>query len=218
MNSTPSDRTAEVPPANRRAARAAADTGRRTGPPSPAPLPRSAGEGSTSSLSPSLSAPRRAATGIAGPVTGSGAARGASEPGRVPPLAPAGSAHASPAADSVLPAGQIAIAAAMAEDRGRDSLDAHVRRLMKDLGLLAYHTKTAIGSERGFPDWTIAGSRTLFRELKRQGKDPTAAQQKWLDALAAAGNDVGVWRPEDLLSGRIARELTAISWLSGGAP
>lgn len=33
----------------------------------------------------------------------------------------------------------LAIAAAMSEDRGPDSLDAHVRRLMKDLGLWGYH-------------------------------------------------------------------------------
>jgi hypothetical protein len=106
----------------------------------------------------------------------------------------------------------------MSEDKGRDSLDAHVRRLMKDLGLMKYHTLRSIGSEQGYPDWTIVGpGGVLFRELKRQGKDPTPAQQAWLDALSAAGQDADVWRPECLLSGRIARELAAIAGLRGAA-
>jgi hypothetical protein len=107
----------------------------------------------------------------------------------------------------------------MTEDRGPDSLNAHVRRLMKDLGLMGYHTLRSLGSEPGYPDWTICGPQgVLFRELKRQGKNPTPAQRQWLDALAATGQDVGVWRPEDLLSGRIARELVAISgWTRGAA-
>ena len=115
-------------------------------------------------------------------------------------------------------AGSSKIAAAMSEDKGRDSLDAHVRRLMKDLGLMRYHTLRSIGSESGYPDWTIAGpGGVLFRELKRQGKDPAAAQQAWFDVLSAAGQDADVWRPEDLLSGRIARELAAIAGLRGAA-
>jgi hypothetical protein len=101
----------------------------------------------------------------------------------------------------------------MSEDRGPDSLDAHVRRLMKDLGLLGYHTFRSDKSEKGFPDWTIVGTRTIFRELKRQSEDPTKAQRKWLEALAASGEDADVWRPSDLYSGRIARELVAISEL-----
>lgn len=79
------------------------------------------------------------------------------------------------------------------------------------LGLLRYHTYDSRRSEPGFPDEVLVGRRTLFRELKQQGKHPTAAQQRWLDRLAAAGHDVGVWRPEDLISGRIARELQAIT-------
>ena len=104
----------------------------------------------------------------------------------------------------------------MKEDRGPDSLDAHVRGLLKDLNLRGYHTHDSRRSESGYPDWTIAGCRgVLFRELKREGKDPTGKQQEWLDDLAAAGQDADVWRPSDLLSGRIQRELTAISYLYG---
>jgi hypothetical protein len=40
----------------------------------------------------------------------------------------------------------------------------------------------------------------LVRELKSDGKHArvTPEQKKWIEALAAAGVDVGVWRPKDL--------------------
>lgn len=104
----------------------------------------------------------------------------------------------------------------MSEDRGPDSLDAHVRRLLRDLGLRGYHTHDSRRSHGGYPDWTVAGiGGVLFRELKTQRGKVSREQQAWLDALAAAGQDAGVWRPMDLLSGRIARELAAISRLAG---
>jgi hypothetical protein len=98
-------------------------------------------------------------------------------------------------------------------------LERQVRRLARDLGLLEYHTHDSRRSPGGFPDLVCVGpGGVLFRELKRQGKSPTPAQQQWLDALAAAGQDAGVWRPEDLLSGRIGQELAAISgWVRGAA-
>lgn len=107
------------------------------------------------------------------------------------------------------------MAAAMSEDRGPDSLDAHVRRLLRDLGLRGYHTHDSRRSESGYPDWTITGRRTIFRELKTQRGKVSRAQQEWLDALTAAGDDASVWRPMDLLTGRIARELVAVSRLAG---
>ncbi len=62
---------------------------------------------------------------------------------------------------------------------------------------------------------TIAGAGgVLVRELKREGKNPTREQQQWLDFLAAAGIDAGVWRPSDLVSGRIARELAVVAGLA----
>jgi hypothetical protein len=106
----------------------------------------------------------------------------------------------------------------MSEDRGPDSLDAHVRRLCDDLGLLRYHTHDSRRSPRGYPDLTICGlGGVAFRELKAQRGKISREQQVWLDALAAAGADVDTWRPADLLSGRIARELAALAGLRGAA-
>jgi hypothetical protein len=93
-------------------------------------------------------------------------------------------------------------------------LERQVRGIARDLGLLAYHTHDSRRSPGGFPDWVFAGARVAFRELKRQSQKPTPAQQAWLDRLAAAGQDAGVWRPADLLSGRVARELTVIAGLA----
>lgn len=116
-------------------------------------------------------------------------------------------------------AGSRAIAAAMTEDRGPNSLDAQVRTIVKGLGLLAYHTKDSRRSAKGYPDWTIVGKRgVLFRELKTQRGKVTREQQAWLDALSAAGQDACVWRPEDLLSGRMARELATIGGLRLASP
>ena len=106
----------------------------------------------------------------------------------------------------------------MSEDKGPDSLDAHVRRLCDDLGLLRYHTHDSRRSPRGFCDLVICGlGGVAFRELKTQRGKVSREQQVWLDALAAAGADAGTWRPADLLSGRIARELAALAGLRGAA-
>ena len=146
---------------------------------------------------------------------------GGTAPGRGRVKTPAG---AGLDADSATPAGLQQIAARMSEDRGPDSLDAYVRKVIKDLGLVGFHVEKSLDvdkgrknvSVKGWPDWTIRGPRgVLFRELKQQGKNPTPEQQEWLDALTADGSDAGVWRPMDRLTGRIARELTAISRLAG---
>jgi len=114
-------------------------------------------------------------------------------------------------------AGFHALAAAMSEDRGPDSLDAHVRRLMKDLGLWGFHPFDSRRSKEGWPDWTIIGNRIIYRELKTEKGKVTPAQQAVGDILTAAGGDWTVWHPSDLYSGRIARELVAISRLRRAA-
>ena len=79
---------------------------------------------------------------------------------------------------------------------------------------LVYHTHNSQRSAPGFPDLVMVSTRhkrILYRELKRTVGKVTTEQQAWLDALAAAGQDVGVWRPADLLSGRIVAELRGVS-------
>jgi len=108
--------------------------------------------------------------------------------------------------------GQRKIAYSMAEDKGSDSLDAHVRKLMKDLGLEWMHVRNSIGSRRGFPDLEIWGTRILHRELKREDGRLTVDQRRVGSLIAKAGGDWAVWRPSDLLSGVIARQLAAIAF------
>ena len=73
-----------------------------------------------------------------------------------------------------------------------------------------YHVFDSRRSAPGFPDLVMVSTRlerTMFRELKTSKGRVTVDQQAWLDALGKAGQDVGVWRPADLLSGRIVAEL-----------
>ncbi len=227
MTRTPEDpATAEVPRPRRRVARTV------PGEPAPPSAPRGGAGGKTSRPSgppapltdgaPSSPQHRgRRAAGATSPETG------AADPG-TPPAAPVRGRTETPAGrarpSDALPAGTKAIAAAMSEDRGPDSLEAHVRKLMKDLGLTGFHVEKSLDVEKnqknvsvkGWPDWTIRGPHgVLFRELKSQRGRVEPEQREWLDALAADGADVGVWRPSDLLSGRIQRELMAISRLAG---
>lgn len=98
-------------------------------------------------------------------------------------------------------------------------LSEFVRVACKQLGLSAFHCHSSKFSEKGYPDWHILGpTRSLYRELKREGKKPTAAQQEWLDGLTRAGYDAGVWLPSDRLSGRIVRELQQLAQGSPDGP
>ena len=89
-----------------------------------------------------------------------------------------------------------------------------IRALCRDLRLVAQHYED---SRRcwvtGWPDLEIIGTRTLYRELKSARGDLTPEQRQVGYQVQAAGGDWAVWRPADLLSGRITRELTAISRL-----
>jgi hypothetical protein len=106
------------------------------------------------------------------------------------------------------------VAAAMSEA----DVERAVAHNVKQLGLLGYHTRDSRRSPEGWPDWVLCGpGGVLFRELKRQQGNPTPQQQAWLDGLTAAGLDADVWRPADLLSGRIAREMAELTALGGAA-
>lgn len=104
-------------------------------------------------------------------------------------------------------------------------LENHVRVILKDITALApagdvlgYHTYFSKASNAGFPDWVFAGPRgVLFRELKTARGRLSIAQVMWRRVLRQAGADVDVWRPEDLASGRVAKELAAIAGVSRGA-
>lgn len=97
-----------------------------------------------------------------------------------------------------------------AERMTENQLLAGVRARCKALGLLVYHTHLSTRSEPGYPDLTILGRKVLLRELKTEVGKVTADQDQWLTGLAVVGQDADVWRPADLLMGRIDRELRAI--------
>ena len=104
------------------------------------------------------------------------------------------------------------IAKAMSEVQ----LENGLRRILKDLpsvrGFHAYDSRRSAGE--GFPDWCLVGpGGVLYRELKTMRGRITRAQDEWLFALTDAGQNADVWRPDALLSGRVARELAAIAGL-----
>lgn len=109
--------------------------------------------------------------------------------------------------------------AAVAATMSEDDLMGHIATLCKDLGLLAYHTHNSRRSKAGYPDWTIAApGGVLFRECKDEKRKPTAEQSTWLATLQAAGYDADLWRPRDLVSGRIGQELVALARKASPAP
>lgn len=63
---------------------------------------------------------------------------------------------------------------------------------------LAYHTHDSRRSQEGFPDLVlIRRPVVIYRELKTEKGVVSRAQQTWLDALVACGQDAKVWRPRD---------------------
>ena len=126
------------------------------------------------------------------------------------PQTPAAGAGASPTSA----AGLQAIAAAMSEAE----LEEHVRELCKGLGIVRIHVYNSRGTTPGVPDDILIGPRgVLWRELKTMRGKVTVAQQTLGEALRAAGQDWGVWRPSICCRARIARELAALAGLRAGA-
>lgn len=101
--------------------------------------------------------------------------------------------------------------ALQAKAMSEDELGEHVRDLCKAYDVTRVHHLRSKGTTPGWPDDALIGTRLLLRELKRQDNYPTPAQRDMIAALQAAGEDVDVWKPTDLLSGRIRREIAAIS-------
>lgn len=94
-----------------------------------------------------------------------------------------------------------------AQSMSESQFQSHVVALAHRLGWLVYHTYSSRRSEPGFPDLVLVRGRTLFRELKTGSGVLSKAQRVWLDRLEQGGSDAGVWRPADLMSGLIEREL-----------
>lgn len=64
------------------------------------------------------------------------------------------------------------------------------------------------GDGKGYPDLTLVGRNgVMWRELKSAKGAISPEQVVWGATLAEAGQDFAVWRPADLTSGRIEREL-----------
>ena len=83
-------------------------------------------------------------------------------------------------------------------------LQQDVTDLAKALNWLVYHTWNSKHSASGYPDLVmLRGARGIAVELKREGKDVTPAQEKWLEAYALAGFWADVWRPRDWVTGYI---------------
>jgi hypothetical protein len=86
-------------------------------------------------------------------------------------------------------------------------LQAAVIRVCKLYGLRHHHQRVSIGSIAGWPDLVIVGKGIIFRELKSDIGKVTVAQDEWGTVLLKAGQNWAVWRPVDLASGRVQREL-----------
>ncbi len=72
---------------------------------------------------------------------------------------------------------------------------------------LIFHPKVSFGSQSGWPDLSmVKGGRMIFLELKGPGGKPTPAQEKWIAAMKAAGQQVDVYWPKDW---RAIRDLLA---------
>lgn len=90
---------------------------------------------------------------------------------------------------------------------------AHFRQAQTEKG---WRTPVA-GDGKGFPDLIIVGSRAIARELKSEQGRLTPEQVAWRGALYTAGVDATDWRPSDWRSGRIERELRALTKPRQGA-
>ena len=111
--------------------------------------------------------------------------------------------------------GQAVLAAAMTERQLEDG----VRRILKDLPQIwARHESDSRGARPGWPDWTFlrrcdTTGAAMWWELKTERGKLRPEQAECIAFMLAAGLNVAVRRPSDLLSGLCTRELAAIAGL-----
>ncbi|WP_040595045.1 VRR-NUC domain-containing protein [Timonella senegalensis] len=90
------------------------------------------------------------------------------------------------------------------------NLQTRILRLAKTCGYLTYHTHDSRRSQPGWPDLVLANKKTgilLFRELKTERGRVRPEQKEWIETLTALGQDAAIWRPSDLLSGAVFKQL-----------
>src|SRR5690242_17018590 len=105
-------------------------------------------------------------------------------------------------------------ATAVAKDMTERTLQTQVEALMRETGWRAYHAPDNRPGRNGkvqritagFPDLfavNVRQGRTLAIELKRQAGRVSVEQKEWLADLETVGIEVHVFRPADLIAGRI---------------
>jgi hypothetical protein len=99
-------------------------------------------------------------------------------------------------------------AAAMTEAE----FEKHVGQIAADHGVWRHHNPDSRAVAAGLPDDLFVGSGgALWAELKTEAGRLSPAQAMLMALLRAAGHRVVIWRPSDLLSGLVEREIRAIS-------
>jgi hypothetical protein len=87
-----------------------------------------------------------------------------------------------------------------------------VTDLARWLGLRYFHDNDSRRNRAGWPDLAIAGRGGLIlRELKSATGRLRPEQMDWISILELGGADVAVWRPVDLSSGVIEKELKQLT-------
>jgi hypothetical protein len=80
--------------------------------------------------------------------------------------------------------------------------------------VIYHHDTDSRKQEEGWPDCLVIGAGgVMLAELKREGEDPTPAQERELEKARRSGavRFVRVYRPSDWYAGTITRELAIIA-------
>ena len=93
-----------------------------------------------------------------------------------------------------------------------DELLAFVVKRAERLGLEWFHSfDTRRDKTPGFPDLVLVGHGIYYRELKSADGPVSVQQMRWGRALRAGGGNWSIWRPADVQSGRVQRELRELA-------